>query len=147
MKRVVLIALLVAIALGGYAKKEKSQSPVLGTWKYTKGSAVNDFQRIPGQSTKSEAVSEYFVFGSNNEFKHEFVNTQQQLVKILKGKWREVDGKIKIAYSDIDFQMTLSYFFLDKDLVLGQNFNHVILNKDDMGEQINNASNLASVEK
>ena len=60
---------------------------------------------------------------------------------LTKGKWKIVDDKIKITYADIDFQLMLSYFFIDKDLVLGQNFNHVIFTKDANGmENINLAS-------
>ena len=57
-----------------------------------------------------------------------------------------MDGKIKVTYTDLDFQLTLNYFFLDKDLVLGQNFNHVILSKDATSENLNN-NNLASINK
>ena len=146
MKKAVSITILVAIALGGYAKKIKILNPICGTWKYTKGSVNNDFQHIEGQDSKSEVITEYFVFNSNNEFKHEFVNTENKLIKNLKGNWKLMDGKIKVTYTDLDFQLTLNYFFLDKDLVLGQNFNHVILSKDATSENLNN-NNLASINK
>lgn len=39
------------------------------------------------------------------------------------------NNKIKINYSKIDFDLSLTYFFIDNDLILGENFNHVIFTK------------------
>ena len=141
MKRVLLIVAFLAIAIGGYAKKNKAPNPVCGSWKYSNASSINDFQRISNQSPYKEASTEYLVFFENNEFRHDFINAKKQVYKCLKGKWKIVDDKIIITYADIDFQLMLSYFFIDKDLVLGQNFNHVIFTKDANGmENINLAS-------
>ncbi len=139
MRKVLLLSLILALAGSGYAKKSKPINPIFGTWKYTNSSAVNDFQQISNLSSNNERTTEYLVFYPNNEFKHDFINDKGQVIKSLKGKWKIADDKIRIIYSDIDFQLSLNYFFLDKDLVLGQNFNHIIFSKDAMDD-----NNLAS---
>jgi hypothetical protein len=53
------------------------------------------------------------------------------LIRTLKGKWKASGDKIKIVYSDVDYALSLDFFFIDKDLVLGQNFNHVIFTRGD----------------
>lgn len=146
MKKVILVSLLAVLALGGYAKKDKAPNPICGVWKYSNGSTINDFQRITKQEIKKQNGLEYFVFYENNKFKHEFLDNNKQIYKVLEGKWKASDGKIKINYSGIDFQLSLDYFFIDKDLVLGQNFNHVILSKDAY-EISNDNVNLASLMK
>jgi hypothetical protein len=147
MKKVLFVLLLVALALGGYAKKNKTADPICGAWKYYNGSVINDFQRITKQNASNTFASEYFVFNKNNEFKHEFLNNENQIVKTLIGKWKAEDGKIKISYADIDFQLSINYFFIDKDLVLGQNFNHVVLTKDISEGYNDDNANLASIGK
>ena len=130
MKKVLLIVAILAIAIGCYAKKNKAPSPVCGSWKYSNSSAINDFQRISNQNTSKESTTEYLVFYENKEFRHEFLNANHKIYKCLTGKWKIIDDKIKITYADIDFKLILNYFFIDKDLVLGQNFSHVIFTKD-----------------
>lgn len=131
MKKVLLIALIIATSIGGYAKKvNQNNSLVVGTWKYTRSSSVNSLQKLSSILPALSYKSEYFVFQPDNKFKHEFVDENNNVVKTIKGTWKLSDNKIKISYSDIDFQFVVDYFFLDKDLVLGQNFNHIIFTKD-----------------
>lgn len=145
MKKVLLVSLLALLALGGYAKKNKSSSPVCGAWKYEKSSVINDFQRISNQSPYKDAKTELLVFNENNEFKHDFIDKDNHIYKTLTGKWKIVGDKIKITYTDIDFQLTLNYFFIDKDLVLGQNFNHIIFTKDVLNTNADDNLKYASV--
>ena len=132
MKTFLLAALLITLTGSTFGKTTNNQdkSPVLGSWKYSRESIVNDFQQVSIDINKNEYVSEYFVFEPNNKFKHEFIDKNGMVVKTLKGKWKIFNNRIKIEYTDIDYSLTLDYFFLDKDLVLGQNFNHIIFSKD-----------------
>ena len=137
MRKVLLLSLFLAWAGSGYAKKSKTLSPLIGNWKYTNSSAINNFQKISNVSSKNEYTTEYLVFNENNEFKHDFINDKNQVVKSLKGKWKIINDKIRITYSDVDFQLLLNYFFLDKDLVLGENFNHIVFSKDNVFDNNN----------
>lgn len=101
---------------------------------------VNDFQHISRMTSNIVHSSECFVFEANHVFKHNFLNDKGVVVKSFKGKWKIMDGKINITYTDIDFKLQLNYFFLDKDLVLGQHFNHIIFTKDVMGDDLKIAS-------
>lgn len=139
MKKVLIISLLLLLTASGYAKKNKAPCPVTGIWKYSNSSANNDFQQISRTIPGYKTTVEYLVFKTNNEFSHNFLNEKGQVVKTLNGKWKIQDKRIKISYADIDFELLLNYFFLDKDLVLGQNFNHIIFSKDNLNE-INLAS-------
>lgn len=119
----------------GYSKKSKPICPVKGTWKYSNSSLKNDFQSLYKLSALQTYTKEYLVFGENNEFKHSFLNDEGMVLKTLKGKWKFCADKIKISYTDVDFELLLDYFFIDKDLVLGQNFSHVIFTKDELEDQ------------
>lgn len=135
MKNLLLILLLLTTAGSAIAKKNKEyRNPFIGSWKFTNQSIKNDFQQVLNNK-QVLYTNEYFTFESNSSFKHEFVDKEGNLVKTLKGKWKSAGDKIKIEYSDIDFNLTISYFFLDKDLVLGQNFNHVIFTKNNIDFQ------------
>ncbi|MBK9328232.1 MAG: hypothetical protein IPM95_02730 [Sphingobacteriales bacterium] len=129
MKKVLLISLFLALAGSGYAKKDKTNCAITGTWKYSNSSAINDFQRISNLRT-ANYTSEYLVFNDRNEFKHEFVDENGLNTRTLKGKWKIFGTKIKISYTDIDFELLVDYFFMDNDLVLGKNLNHIIFTKD-----------------
>ena len=61
-----------------------------------------------------------------------FFDHKNNLAKTLNGKWKVLDDKIKIEYSDINFICTVDYFFIGNDLVLGLNFNHVIFTKENI---------------
>lgn len=131
MKKVLLLSLFLALAGSGYAKKDKTNCAIYGTWKYSNSSAINDFQRI-SNFTSTNYTSEFLVFNERNEFVHEFLDANGLSVKTLKGKWKLYGDKIKISYSDIDFELLVDYFFIDNDLVLGKNLNHIIFSKDVM---------------
>ena len=132
MKKLILIAAiytsLVVTAFGKGAGEEKAS--LVGSWKYSTESAVNDLQKITDNISKLDYSTEYFIFQDNNKFVHEFINKNGETVKTLKGKWKVFNNKIKIEYADFNYSLNLDYFFLDKDLVLGQNFNHIIFSKD-----------------
>ncbi len=129
MKKVLLLSLFLALAGSGYAKKDKTNCAITGTWKYSNSSAINDFQRISNLTSTSYS-SEYLVFNDKNEFRHEFFDANGLNTKTLKGKWKLYGDKIKISYTDIDFELLVDYFFIDNDLVLGKNLNHIIFTKD-----------------
>ncbi|MBK9328663.1 MAG: hypothetical protein IPM95_04945 [Sphingobacteriales bacterium] len=117
------------------ARKNDAQNPVVGSWKFSRQSNQNEFRKVMANDASKDYQSEYFIFEGDNKFRHEFVNEKGVIVKVLKGKWKTTGDKIKIDYSDIDYNLTISYFFLDNDLVLGQNFNHVIFSKDNTENQ------------
>lgn len=123
------------MSLQVYAQKNKSANPVEGTWKYTRQSAANEFRQVLDILPIKEYSSEYFVFDPNHKFKHEFMNENGIVVKTLRGNWKTNGDKIRIVYTDIKYTLNVDYFFLDKDLVLGQNFNHVIFTKNNMAEE------------
>ena len=116
-------------------RKDETKNQIVGTWKYVTQSDVNDFQKVKIDVPKQDYQTELFVFESNNHFKHEFIDAKGNIVKILKGKWKTTLDKIKISYTDIDYTLNLDYFFLDKDLVLGKNFSHVIFTMDNVSDK------------
>ena len=78
-------------------KNANNNSPVLGTWKFTKKSAINEFQQVQ-TINKAEAIKdEYFIFLDKNKFQHLFVNEKGIVVKTLKGTWKTDNSKIKIV--------------------------------------------------
>ena len=105
-----------------------SIDPILGSWKYTTQSSTNDFQLVLSAGSKAYCT-EYFVFGQHNKFSHQFVNDKGIVVKTLTGKWKTNGDRLDMAYSEIKYNIHVQYFYLDKDLVLGQNFNHAIFTK------------------
>jgi len=142
MKKFLLItAIIASVSAGTFAKGSNEKKELVGSWKYTNASAKNDLQKISDKVSNVDYVTEYFTFQDNNKFKHEFLNENGAIVKTLKGKWKVIANKIKIEYNDFNYNLNLDYFFLDKDLVLGQNFSHIIFSKGDMNE-----TNTASVE-
>lgn len=129
MKRAFFLMWFVAVFVTALAqRKDETKNPVIGSWKFSNQSFVNDFQ--PVLNYKRNYPCEYFTFESNHDFKHDFYDQKNNLVKTLTGKWKVNDGKIKIQYSEINFTLTVDYFFIGKDLVLGLNFNHVIFTKE-----------------
>ncbi len=134
MKKVLIISIILMFWSIGYAKKSKFPCLISGTWKYTNSSILNEFQQLYKITPKVPFQSEFLVFGGNNEFSHNFVSENGTVIKTLNGKWKINADKIKITYTDIDFELFVNYFFLDKDLVLGQNFSHVIFTRDNIDE-------------
>lgn len=108
------------------------KNTIIGSWKYTTKTIINDFQRISNINLKTEYSTEYFIFSSDKSFRHEFLNKEGAVVKVLTGKWKLYNKKIKIDYVNFSYNLNLDYFFLDKYLVLGQNFNNIIFSKDDI---------------
>jgi GH43 family beta-xylosidase len=135
LKALFFILLVFGMSLLVCAQKNKSANPVEGTWKYTRQSATNDFRHVLDITPVKEYSSEYFIFDKNNKFRHEFLNENGIIVKTLKGNWKTSGDKIRIVYTDIKYSLNVDYFFLDKDLVLGQNFNHVIFTKNNMADE------------
>ena len=130
MKKVLWITVFLAILTSTFSKNRKeSNSPLIGTWKYTAHSVENNFQYIFNSVCKQSYSTEFFIFENNNVFRHEFINNLGNVVKILKGKWKSINDKVTITYSDVKFSISVDYFFLDKDLVLGRDFNHVIFSR------------------
>jgi len=135
MKKIVLsIALFVTVSTIIFATESAAlkKSQLVGSWKYITQSRVNDFQKITNTIAKEDYVAEYFIFEENNKFRHEFINKDDVVIRIFKGKWKFVNNKIKIEYVAFRYTLTLDYFFLDQDLVLGQHFNHIIFRKEDV---------------
>lgn len=129
MKKAFFLMCFVAAVVTALAqRKNETKDPFIGTWKFSNKSAVNDFQKV--FQDKRDYPSEYFTFESNHTFIHEFYDKKNNLVKALKGKWKSVNDKISISYTDIDFNLITTYFFIGKDLVLGQNFSHVIFSRE-----------------
>lgn len=125
--------LMLAISLTTLAqRKNQSINPIVGSWKISNQSKMNDFQKVFDQNQSGNIQTELLTFEFNNKFKHEFMDGNGNVLKTLKGKWKAAGSKIKIDYSDIEYNLTVDYFFLEKDLVLGQNFNHVIFTKDEL---------------
>ena len=116
-------------------RKDETKNPIVGTWKYVTQSDNNDFQKVKINVLKQDYQIELFIFESNNHFKHKFLDFEGNVVKVLEGKWKAATDKIKISYTDIDYTLNLDYFFLDKDLVLGKNFSHVIFTMDNVSDK------------
>jgi hypothetical protein len=87
-------------------------------------------------SQMAEIRTEYLTFEDNNKFKHEFLSNDGTIVRTLKGKWKADGDKIKMEYTDVDYDLMLNYFFLENDLVLGQHFNHIIFTKDNLENNV-----------
>jgi hypothetical protein len=117
-------------------KNKETNSPLIGSWKFSNQSKLNDFQKIFENEQQRSFKTEYFTFDSNHKFKHEFISKDDKVVKTLYGKWKSTGNKIKIDYSSIDYSLLLDYFFIDKDLVLGQNFNHIIFTQDNLERNV-----------
>ena len=129
MKKAFFLMCFVAVSVTALAqRKNETKNPLLGSWKFSNQTEINDFQKV--LKYKRNYPTEYFIFESNHDFKHDFYDQKNNLAKTLKGKWKSQDDNITIIYSDIKFSFVTSYFFIDKDLVLGQNFNHVIFTKE-----------------
>ncbi len=134
MKTILLLICLIAATITALAsQKKESTNPIVGTWKFSSQSAINDFQKV--FKNDHDYQTELFVFEPNHAFNHHFVNKVGNLVKTLKGKWKLIGDKIKIEYSTIDYSMTIGYFYIGTDLILGQNFNHVIFTKENLDFQ------------
>ncbi|MFN8237537.1 MAG: lipocalin family protein [Chitinophagales bacterium] len=136
MKKLLFLLCLVTMGVTALAaRKNDTQNPIVGSWKFSRQSKQNEFRKVMNNNAHEDYKTEYFIFEGDNKFRHEFVNEKGTVVKVLKGKWKTTGDKIKIEYADIDYNLTISYFFLDNDLVLGQNFNHVIFSKDNADNQ------------
>ncbi|MFN8295069.1 MAG: lipocalin family protein [Chitinophagales bacterium] len=135
MKNLLFILLLLSTIGSAMAKKDKKiKEPFVGSWKFTNQSIKNDFQEV-FENKQLNCTDEYFTFEPNTTFTHQFFDKSGNLLKSLKGKWKSLGDKIKIEYSDINFSLVISYFFLDNDLVLGQNFNHIIFTRNNVDFQ------------
>ena len=113
-------------------RKNETKNPIIGSWKFSNQSVINDFQKAFENKQYRDCKTEYFTFAPNHSFKHNFIDKDGLPIKTLTGKWKSIGSKIKIDYTEIDFSFITSYFFLDQDLVLGQNFSHVIFTRDDL---------------
>ncbi|HUM51082.1 MAG TPA: hypothetical protein PK431_04675 [Chitinophagales bacterium] len=135
--RNLLFFILFAATIGNtFAKKNAiNNSPVLGTWKFTKKSAINEFQQVQLMNKNETVKEEFFVVSAKNKFQHQFVNDKGIVVKTLTGTWKADKSKIKIEYHELDYKLNVDYFFIGTDLVLGQNFSHVIFTKDNLNDQ------------
>lgn len=133
MKTTFLFLMLISLSTITLAqKKNETSKPFVGTWKFSRQSAINDFQKAFENSQTLKATYEYLNFEANGKIKHLFVNNENVVIKTLEGKWKEQNGKIKITYNDFDINLSVDFFFLGDDLVLGQNFNHVIFSKENL---------------
>ena len=110
-------------------RNHEAQKPFIGTWKFSHKSKTSEFNKV---FNSDEIRYEYFTFESNGKFIHHLQNKDGQTVKVLCGKWKSLNDKISISYTDIDYKLQVDYFFIDKDLVLGQHFNHVVFTKGDL---------------
>lgn len=108
-------------------KKYETENPIVGSWKFTSQSAVNDFQKVFRNSANCQ--TQYFTFDTDHHFKHDFLDKDNNLIKSMKGKWKFSGNKIKIEYSDVDYKLAVEYFYIGSDLVLGKNFNIVVFEK------------------
>lgn len=136
MKKVLFLLLLAAVISNAIAQKNGSSiNPILGTWKFAKHSAVNEFQNVQSAANAEIIKEEYFIFLDKNKFQHQFINDKGIVVKTLTGTWKADKSKIKIDYKELDYNLSVDYFFIGTDLVLGQNFSHVIFTKDNLNDQ------------
>lgn len=139
MKKHLLLALFAVISLTTFAqRKENANSPLNGSWKYSRQSVKNDFQFVGNSKTAVQHATEELIFEGKNQFRHEFLDKDGFVVKVLKGKYSIQNDKVKIVYADIKYELTVDYFFIGDELVLGNNFQHIILSKQDL-----NAGNVA----
>jgi hypothetical protein len=134
MKNLITAIFLILLTGMGFAKgKKEAASPLVGSWKFTRESKINDFQKAIAKNSGTNFTTEYFIFEKNQQFRHEFIAQDGAVIKVLTGKWKIADNKVKIEYANIDYSLNTDYFFIADDLVLGQNFNHVVLSKEDKG--------------
>jgi hypothetical protein len=114
-------------------RKNETENPIVGSWKFTSQSTVNDFQKVFGSSGNYQ--TQYFTFDANHQFKHDFLDKDNNFIKSMKGKWKFAGNKIIIEYSNVDYKLAMSYFYIGTDLVLGQNFNIVVFEKSNIDFQ------------
>lgn len=130
MKNICTFLLLLLVSASAIAQKNKEiKSPIIGTWKFSIQSKQNEFRKTFDHQRQADYQTEFFTFETNHTFRHDFADKDGNIVKTMKGKWKTAGEKISITYIDIDYVLLTSYFFLDKDLVLGKNFSHVIFTK------------------
>ena len=131
MKSTFFLLLVFALSVNVVAqRKNETQKPFIGYWKFSTKSKSNDFQKVFNGSEAVAYKSEFFMFATDGTFKHDLLDTEVNLIRTFHGKWKSSSDKIKIKYAEFDYDLELNYFFIDKDLVLGQNFNHVIFTKE-----------------
>jgi hypothetical protein len=130
MKNLLILLLFLTMTGSAIAKHKATKDPFIGTWKFSNQTVINDFQKTFASTKESDIKTEYLTFESNHNFKHDFLDKYGNSVKSFSGKWKSEGEKINISYSGIDFKLSINYFFIDKDLVLGQNFSHVIFTRD-----------------
>jgi hypothetical protein len=64
-------------------RNSERKNEIIGTWKFSCQSAINDFQKIFNQ--KGDFRTEYFTFSTNHSFIHEFADKDENLIKTLTG--------------------------------------------------------------
>ncbi len=135
MKKAFFLMCIVAISVTALAqRKNETNYPFIGTWKFSSKTFVNEFQK--SIFNKRNFPVEYFTFEKDHTFRHEFFDSNNHLGKTFTGKWKSSVDNIKISYDEVDFNLSTTYFFIDADLVLGQNFNHVIFSKEISGYNV-----------
>lgn len=128
MKTIVFLVLFTILSLPSFSKKNiQPVNRIIGTWKFSKQTQYNDLQHIPNNDMGFQ--TEFFTFEPNHRFTHEFTGEIGQTVRLLKGNWKFEGDKLRIDYSGIHYSLTTDYFYIDSDLVLGKNFNHVIFTR------------------
>ena len=79
MKNLLFFILFAATIGNTFAKKNaNNNSPVLGTWKFTKKSAINEFQQVQLMNKNETVKEEFFVFSAKNKFQHQFINDNRK---------------------------------------------------------------------
>ncbi|HNF48010.1 MAG TPA: hypothetical protein PKO18_00910 [Chitinophagales bacterium] len=150
MKKKLYSTLLCTLAIIGllfntHAKPTKKaiSSPVIGSWKHYNSAMLT--KNNLGYKSRPELnySKEEFTFYDNATFKHDFINEDGILIKSLKGKWSATNNKIDLVYDNLAYNLSTNYFFIGDELVIGQAFNHIILQKEDKQSQYaeNNKSN------
>ncbi len=128
MKNILFLTCLTAISISTFGlDKYDYQTPLMGTWKFSKKTVINDYEQI--FKSIQEYQSEYYTFEADNVFTHEFFNKEGDIVKTLTGRWKSKNDEIRLKYEDVSFNIILDYHFTNKDLVFGNDLNHVILTK------------------
>ncbi len=85
MKKHLLLALFAVISLTTFAqRKENANSPLNGSWKYSRQSVKNDFQFVGKSKTAVQHATEELIFEGKNQFRHEFLDKDGFVVKVLK---------------------------------------------------------------
>ena len=71
MKKTFFLMCLITVFVTALAqRKNETKNPVIGYWKFSNKSAINDFQ--PVLKYKRNYPIEFFTFESNHDFKHDF---------------------------------------------------------------------------